>query len=164
MLVVHYAVVCLSPVCRAHRYVPSSGDRQEEDVSAISDRADKLLRALHLVDTAAGIDLMRTFRVNIRKWISAVVLQPLCDLLESNQRQLVEEAAKGLGVRNASTGTSNLFAARPAAPAPTLAPRTIVTVDEWLKAEHSDLKAQVAAALRARQMVPLLSPSPVKSP
>ena len=122
-------------------------------MSAISDRAAKLLRALHLVDTAAGIDLMCIFRDKIRKWISAVVLHSLCELLESNQRQLVEESAKGFGTivpANSLSGTPNLFAPRPAAPAPALASRAIVTVSDWLKAEHSDLRAQVTAASRAR--------------
>ena len=59
------------------RYIPNSGDRQEEDSAAISERAAKLLCLLGMADPAAGVDLMRVWRDNMRKWLSAVLLQPL---------------------------------------------------------------------------------------
>ena len=55
--------------------------------------AARLLSVLQIVDSAARVDYMRAWRSNLRKWLSAAVLQPLSELLEENQRSVSAAAA-----------------------------------------------------------------------
>jgi len=121
-------------------YIPSSGDRHEEDGSLIEERAVKV-RALLCVESGA----MLMWRDNLRKWLSATLLRPLNSMLEENQRRIAELAALGLPTSTSAATPFNggtLFAPKmnsaPAGPAA----RANVSVAQWIEHAHSDEKAQ----------------------
>jgi len=70
-------------------YIPTAGDRQE-DPGVIALRASKLLQLLHVVDEKSSGSLMPTWRGELRKWMSAGLLQPLAVLFEFNQRRVAQ--------------------------------------------------------------------------
>lgn len=113
-------------------------------MSAIADQAAKLLCILRIVDLGANLDLMRVWRDNLRKWVVAVILKPLNQLLDHSQQRLVEAAAAGLPSATTQLQSNSLFGPpKPVTATPALGvSRPNVTVAQWIQHAHSDVKAQ----------------------
>uniref|UniRef100_A0A7S3FCY5 Uncharacterized protein n=1 Tax=Haptolina ericina TaxID=156174 RepID=A0A7S3FCY5_9EUKA len=136
-------------------YIPNSADRQEEDLSQISARAMKLLKNFHVRDPQSGVDLMGIWRDNFRKWMCVVLFQPLIKLMETSDRMIESEAAKGLPTATGSAGfcassTSSLFnnpfscssSSKLTTQPPVSATGQKVSPGQWLEHNHSDIKAK----------------------
>ncbi|KOO31997.1 transmembrane protein 209, partial [Chrysochromulina tobinii] len=168
-------------------YVPSSSDTHE-DPSMIARRA-LLLRAhlflpqhkllLHeheatepelqrLLRTIDHDQQMDRWRDNLRMWMSAVVLQPLAQLFEANEKLVQQAAAAGIAAPAAAAGAAGgglfgaigaspyanlggtfaptappLFGPKPAAALPGApAPGQAMTVPQWLQHAHADEKSK----------------------
>jgi len=138
-------------------YVPSSSDTQE-DPSVIARRASDLLQLLCMVDPHTKTYHMPIWRDHLRKWIAAVILRPLAELFEGNDKLVQEASSRGVvagangmgGAFGAPTssifggGGTNLFGPKPATstvvPAPT--PGQAMPVSKWLQHPHADEKSQ----------------------